>query len=522
MNTISGDIMARATLATEAEMAESRCLLVGPFPDWARVEREAVRRGWTVRTVESGAEAFRTLQEDDSVIAVLLPALLRDGPADNLLLRARGAGTRADFVVIAGGAGREERASLLAEGADEVFEPPVDHDRLLGKLDRLRDRRRLIDDLGIVVRNPTMLELFERVLRIAPLKVTALITGESGTGKELLAQAIHHASDRRDGPFVAVNVGALPETLLESELFGHERGAFTGADARRLGRFELAHGGTLFLDEIGEMSLASQVNLLRVLEEEQFLRVGGSQRIAVDVRVVAATNRDLEEMVREGKFRRDLFYRIKVVSLEVPPLRERQDEIPVLAKAFAVRAASRHGLSFPGFAKDALEALVDYEWPGNVRELRNLVDGLVALRPETQVRASDLPPFVTRPHGSRLLPALPADRTAAEREFVIQSLLALRAEVAALRELILTGRAGTGALSYVPAAGVGPVYPAAPIRVEESDSGGLALKDVERRTIERALRESRGNRRLAAHALGMSERTLYRRLKEYGFGDDAG
>jgi DNA-binding NtrC family response regulator len=364
-----------------------------------------------------------------------------------------------------------------------------------------------------------MLELFERALRIAPVKVTALITGESGTGKEMLAQAIHRASDRRDKPFVPVNVGALPETLLESELFGHEKGAFTSADARRVGRFEMANGGTLFLDEIGEMSLASQVNLLRVLEEERFLRVGGSHPIAVDVRVVAATNRDLEEMVRNGRFRRDLYYRLNVVQLEVPPLRERRDEIPVLARVLATQAAKRHNLGFPGFSREAMDALVAYEWPGNVRELRNLVDGFVALRPERPIEPSDLPPYVLRGGAAaeRPLPALPQDRTLAEREIILQSLLALRAEVAALRELILSGRGGGGGALYTSPSGA--VYPTGPVRVEPHDPDGMSLKDLERRAIERALRESGGNRRLAARTLGLSERTLYRRLKDYGLTD---
>jgi DNA-binding NtrC family response regulator len=501
-------------------LADPGCLFVGPFPGWEELAGTARDRGWDVTTVESGAEAFRALRDGDPVAAIL-PAELPDGPADNLLLRARDRGVRTDFIVIASSSGREERAALLAEGADEVFEPDVDPGRILGKLDLLRARRSLIDELGLVVRNPVMLELLERALRIAPLKVTALITGESGTGKEMLAQAIHRASDRRDGPFVPVNVGALPESLVESELFGHERGAFTSADARRIGRFEMADGGTLFLDEIGEMPLAAQVNLLRVLEEERFHRVGGSERISVDVRLVTATNRDLEEMVRQGKFRRDLYYRVKVVQLEVPPLRQRRDEIPVLARSFAAQAAARHGISFPGLTRDAVEALAAYEWPGNVRELRNLIDGLVALRPDAPIRPEDLPAHVLRGSGAeRPLPALPTDRSVAEREFIIQSLLALRAEVAALRELILSGRAAPGGPSPYGGEAPGAVYPTAPIRVEPDDTRGMSLKDIERRAVARALRESGGNRRMAARALGMSERTLYRRLKEYGLADE--
>ena len=505
-----------------------RCLFVGPFQGWEEAAAGAADRGWDVERVESGAEAFRRLQRDEGFVVVVLPAELRDGPADNLLLKSRKAGTEADFVVVAPESSREIRASLLAEGADEILDESVDPGRLLGKLARLFDRRRLIDDLGMIVRDPHMLELFERILRVAPLKVTVLITGESGTGKEMLAQAVHQASDRREGPFVPVNVGALPENLLESELFGHERGAFTSADARRIGRFELADKGTLFLDEIGEMPLTAQVNLLRVLEDEQFLRVGGSTPISVDVRIVAATNRDLEEMVRRGQFRRDLFYRLNVVHLDMPALRRRPSEIPVLLTRLAARAATRHGLTFPGFEKGALEILSEYEWPGNVRELRNLVDGLVALRPETPIRESDLPPHFRRGHpAGRLLPALPTDRTEAEREFIIQSLLALRAEVAAIRETLADGiparpgrvRPLSGWERDYETEGLA-VAPAGPVRVVPSDSAdSLSMKEIERQAVLRALRESGGNRRLAASVLGISERTLYRRIREYGFGD---
>jgi DNA-binding NtrC family response regulator len=501
-------------------------LLVGPFANWDALDAAIRARGWTVLRVESGAEAFRVLSRDPRVVVVVLPLQLRDGPADNLLLRARSAGNRADHVVLAPPDRLAERAALLAEGADEILEDPIDVDRAVRKLDLLRDRRLLIDDLGLVVRDPAMLELLERILRVAPLKVTVLVTGESGTGKELLAQAVHRASERRSKPFVPVNVGALPGNLVESELFGHERGAFTSADARRIGRFEMANGGTLFLDEIGEMPLAAQVNLLRVLEDEKFLRVGGSSAISVDVRIVAATNRDLDELVNAGKFRRDLYYRLKVVELRVPPLRQRRGEIPILAKELALRAAAKHGLTFPGFTKDAIDMLVAYEWPGNVRELRNLVDGVVALRPETPIRPADLPAHVSKAAGGgRPLPALPRDPTDAEREFILQSLLAIRADMGAIKELLLAGAAGTVAgghgaptrPGFAPPSGEA-VYPTRPVRVEESEDS-LSLAHLERRAVERALRESGGNRRLAAKSLGISERTLYRRIKDFGIAE---
>lgn len=517
-------------------MAKSIVIFVGPFPDWTGIARQAQDRGWEVIQVESGAEAFRVLSSKD-VSAVVIPMQLRDGPAANLLVRSRAAGTRADFLVLSDGSHHDgaqhgDRASLLGEGADEVFDPPFDADRILSKLDRLRDRRVLIDELGLIVRDPSMLEIFERILRIAPLKVTALITGESGTGKEMLAQAIHRASDRKNGPFVAVNVGALPENLLESELFGHERGAFTSADARRIGRFELANGGTLFLDEIGEMSLPSQVNLLRVLEEEEFLRVGGSKKIKVDVRIVAATNRDLEELVREGRFRRDLFYRLKVVQLDVPPLRRRRGEIPILARELAARAAARHGLKFPGFTKEAITVLSNSEWPGNVRELKNLVDGIVALRPEMPVRVTDLPAYVLHAgRHERSLPAVPRDRADLEREFIVQSLLAIRSDIAALREMMAPRSIFPGVVRSGSAfdsdknlyTGDGAVFPAASVRIDDFDgAGSLSLQQLERRAVERALHESGDNRRKAAQALGISERTLYRRIKQFGLVSEPG
>ncbi|GJM43244.1 MAG: hypothetical protein DHS20C21_00860 [Gemmatimonadota bacterium] len=498
-------------------MAEDRCLLVGPFSDWDEVGRRASRRGWRVSQVESGAEAFRVLAGPQAPSVVVLPLEMRDGPAENLLISAQREGTGADFLVVAPASSREERAALLADGAEEIFEEPVDLDRILAKLDLLRDRQQLIDELDLVVRDPQMLQLFERVLRVAPLKVTVLITGESGTGKEMLAQAIHRASDRRDAPFVPVNVGALPENLLESELFGHEKGAFTSAEARRIGRFEMADRGTLFLDEIGEMPLPAQVNLLRVLEDERILRVGGSSPLKVDVRIVAATNRDLDELVRAGRFRRDLYYRLNVVHLNLPPLRERPSEIALLARTLGMRAGQKHGLAFPGFARDALEAMRKYEWPGNVRELRNLVDGIVALRPDRPVQAAELPSHILHgrePDFGRQLPALSLDRSEAEREFVIQSLLALRADVGTIKDHLM-GRAQRPGGSYESGTQGQPIYPTRPVRVEPIDTARHSLQDLEQRAVEQALHDAGGNRRRAAQMLGISERTLYRRIKRF-------
>jgi transcriptional regulator with PAS, ATPase and Fis domain len=218
-----------------------------------------------------------------------------------------------------------------------------------------------------------------------------LIEGESGTGKELVARALHRLSSRRNKPFIAVNVGALPETLLESELFGHEKGAFTGAAERRIGRFELADTGTLFLDEIGEIPIATQVKLLRVLEEREFVRLGGVQPIRVNVRVIAATNRPLRQHVDEGSFRTDLFYRLNVLNIHLPPLRERPEDVPHLVRKFISDYSAEHDRPFHGISAEAMQLLADYPWPGNVRELRNLIESMVVLSPGREIRPDDLP-----------------------------------------------------------------------------------------------------------------------------------
>src|SRR5881296_808948 len=256
---------------------------------------------------------------------------------------------------------------------------------------RLIERRRLQARTGILGESPAIQEVLVKIEQMAPVSATVLIEGESGTGKELVAHAIHDLSPRRVKPFIALNCAAIPETLLESELFGHEKGAFTGAAERRLGRFELAEGGTIFLDEIGEMPAATQVKLLRVLEDRTFFRVGGTQAIKVDVRVVAATNKSLKEEVALGRFRDDLFYRLNVLYIYLPPLRERKTDIPLLVRRFIAEFAKLHERPFRGITPEALQILVDADWPGNIRQLRNLIESMVVLAPEGEIRASDIP-----------------------------------------------------------------------------------------------------------------------------------
>jgi two-component system response regulator HydG len=268
-----------------------------------------------------------------------------------------------------------------------------------------------------------MQRVLEMVARVAPSDATVLVQGESGTGKELIAKAIHHASPRADGPFVAVNCGALPEALLESELFGHVKGAFTGAIAAKRGLFEEAQGGTLFLDEIGEMPPSLQVKLLRALQEREIRRVGGTQAIGVDVRIVAATNRDLAQLVRDGRFRDDLYYRLNVVLVALPPLRERREDVPLLAAHFLARAAERRGRPLRLSAATE-ERLAAYPWPGNVRELENALERASILAAGDTIAPGDLPPHIASGAGPGPVPALPAQRNLAEveRAHILQTL----------------------------------------------------------------------------------------------------
>jgi DNA-binding NtrC family response regulator len=417
----------------------------------------------------------------------------------------------------------------LRLGVTAWTQKPAEPSDLVAIATRLIERRKLQQHTGILGESPAIQELLVKIEQMAPVSSTVLIEGESGTGKELVAHAIHTLSPRRERPFIAVNCAALPESLLESELFGHEKGAFTGAAERRLGRFELANKGTLLLDEVGEMPTSVQVKLLRVLETRSFFRVGGTQPIRVDVRVVAATNRSLKDAVAEGDFRADLFYRFNVLSIYLPPLRERKRDIPILVRKFIRDLSGVEGRRFPGITREALEILVNAHWPGNVRQLRNLVESMVVLAPGHEIGPGDIPQDV-REGGTRLLPMrLPQARrevAGQELEFIFRSLVELKMQIEDLRRRL------DEAPSAVEVIDVGrvPIYvpPAEIVRVEQEhhrtaqDDGkviyrpGMRMADVERAAIEAALRETGGNRRKAAEHLGIGERTLYRKIREFG------
>jgi two-component system response regulator HydG len=334
----------------------------------------------------------------------------------------------------------------------KVVNKALETQQLLQENQRLRQA--LQESLAggrILGRSPAFLKVLHQVMQIAPLRSTVLITGESGVGKELIAEAIHTGSPRRDKPLVKVNCGALPEGLIESELFGHEKGAFTGAHQQRKGRFELADTGTIFLDEVSEMPLNTQVKLLRVLQEGEFERVGGTKTLKVDVRIVAATNQNLEEMVAAGTFRKDLFYRLNVIHLQIPPLRGRREDIPLLAQYFLDRFCLANNRPPMGFTPEAMQALKQYLWPGNIRELENVVERAAALCSGASIGVDDLPEELRQ-------------QSRGEEDIVFKV--------------------------------------------------GASLEEIERLAIRQTLRKTGGDKELTARILGIGLATLYRRLKE--------
>ena len=372
----------------------------GGSPDTLAVSRTALdralaeRSGLLVRDV--GRSARGAWESSESLRAARVHALLcvplvEDGRAlGALYLDQSGDGPER-----AGGPPFDEHHLELVTAVADLAARPLAAARRWERLERENERlQEAVLGGGLIGESPAMRRVAERIARIAPTESTVLLRGESGTGKEVTARALHRASSRRRGPFVAVNCAALVETLLESELFGHERGAFTGATTAKQGRLEVADGGTLFLDEVGEMPPAQQAKLLRVLEDRTFTRVGGNRSIRVDVRIVAATNRDLEAAVAEGAFRRDLYYRVAVITLTLPPLRERGRDVLLLASHFAERTAAKVGRRVSGFSDAARARLVRYDWPGNVRELANAVEHAVVLGQDEVIRLGDLPESV--------------------------------------------------------------------------------------------------------------------------------
>lgn len=371
--------------------------------------RMILKNDYKVTLAKDAEEAFLKIEEHPPD-AILLDIILPDIDGLRVLERIKQKDPESIVIMITATKTVRTAVEAMKLGAYDYITKPFDVDELRLTLSRAfstkalkEENKRLRIELdksfsfeNIIGKSKAMKEIFKIVQQVADTRSTVLIMGESGTGKELISRAIHYHSNRKNYPFITINCAAIPETLIESELFGHEKGAFTNAIERKLGRFELAHQGTLFLDEIGELSLTTQAKILRFLEEREFTRVGGSKTIKVDVRLITATNRDLTQLIKKGQFREDLFYRINVVPIILPPLRERKEDIPLLVDHFIKKFNEENNKNVKGISKEALELMMNYDWPGNVRELENLIERSIALTSNEYIQPIELPSSLTQ------------------------------------------------------------------------------------------------------------------------------
>ncbi|MFM8952192.1 MAG: sigma-54-dependent transcriptional regulator [Planctomycetaceae bacterium] len=459
--------------ASSPGAAPMRVLVVDNDIVHARTMGEGLARlGHDVTVVGSGGEGARRIEQEAFDI-VVTDLMMTDIGGLEILARAKKASPETEVIVVTGHGTIPSAVSAMQQGAFNYLQKPLDLGHLRTAVEKAAESTRLrrqnlelnrrLDEKfgfeGVIGSSPEMLGLIERLKRIAPTDATVLIQGETGTGKELVAQAIHQNSPRKNKPFVALNCAALSENILESELFGHVRGAFTDASSDRIGKFEYANGGTLFLDEVGDMPMATQIKLLRVLESGEITRVGSNTPVRVNVRILSATNRNLEDAIAGGGFRSDLYHRLKVVTIAIPPLRARAGDIPLLVEHFVKQFAKRHGKMIKGVSLAARTKLGSFDWPGNVRQLRNVIESMVVVDCDETLDVDDLP--------LELEPAAPAAATPAD------------------------GSAGIASLV------------------------GRPLEEVERIFITETLKLTGGNREQAAELLGIGERTLYRKIKEY-------
>ena len=468
----------RSTDATDSAPPPLRLLIVDNDEALARaMEESLVKVGYECIVATSGPEGARKIDTDTFDI-VVTDLVMNDVDGMEILARSREKLPEAEVVLVTGHATVPKAVEAMQLGAFNFLEKPITPNRLRAVCEKAADAIRLkrqntelrerLDERfgfeGIIFASSRMQQVIDRLKRIAPTDATVLVTGESGTGKELIAQAIHQNSPRKGKRIVAMNCAAVAENLVESELFGHVKGAYTDAHSDRVGAFEYANGGTLFLDEVGDMPASTQIKLLRVLEEHQITRVGDNKPIRVNVRVVSATNRPLEDLVAAGKFRNDLYFRLKVVTVELPPLRERRDDIVPLVDHFRRQFAKRHHKSVKGMSPPATKRLFAFDWPGNVRQLRNAVETMVVLDVDGVLDLDDLPPEL--------------------------------AESPAAAAAIAPVTAGGGPLELI----------------------GRPLDDIEQWAIEETLKLTSGNREEAAKVLGIGARTLYRKLEKYAGG----
>jgi len=463
--------MSKSTAASAA--APIKVLVVDDDAAHADAVADSLARvGYDCTVATSGADGMAMLARDAYEV-IVSDLRMKDSTGLDVLAKAKELLPDAEVILVTGHGTVQSAVEAMQQGAFNYLLKPLDLKQLRAVVDnaaRTQHLRRANAELsrrldekfgfeGVIGNSPPMQDLIERLRRIAPTDATVLIQGETGTGKELVAQAIHQNSPRKSRPFVALNCAALSEHILESELFGHIRGAFTDASADRLGKFEYANGGTLFLDEVGDMPLATQIKLLRVLESHEITRVGSNEPIKVNVRILSATNRDLEDGIKAGTFREDLYHRLKVLTVRLPRLVDRAQDIPLLIEHFMQMHAARHHKKIKSMTTAARRRLMAYSWPGNVRELKNVIESMVVVDFDEVLDVDDLPPELG---GSEPLPLAEAD--------------------------------GDGL----------------------SDLVGRPLSELERLFIAETLKTTGGNREEAASMLGIGERTLYRKIKEYG------
>jgi two-component system response regulator AtoC len=473
-------------------------LVVDDEPDIRSLLKDLLTgEGYKVRVAKSGAEAVEQIRKDQPDLA-MMDIKLPDQDGIGLLRTLRREHPELEVIVMTAFGGSSTAIKAMEHGAYDYVTKPFDIDDLLATLKRVFEHADMSSEVSalrlelgkreaererIVGSSKPMLEVFKLIGKVAPSDATVLITGESGTGKELIAEALHRASKRNPHPLVKVSCAALPETLLETELFGHEKGSFTGAMTMRKGRFETANKGTIFLDEIGEMTLGTQTKLLRILQEREFERIGSNTPIKIDIRVITATNRNLADEVNSGKFREDLYYRLNVIHIHMPPLRERKEDIPLLVEHFLVKYRFEPGAIPTSITEEALRELMDYDWPGNVRELENAIERAVVLSRGNPITLDHLP------FGDQ--------REAADRA----RLAGRRSPVEA--DASVGGPRANGAA--------------------EGGGNGVSFKDqvaaLERQLIKEALDRAGGNRTKAADELGIYRRLLYAKIKEYGLGE---
>jgi two-component system, NtrC family, response regulator HydG len=447
-------------------------LIIDNEPAHAETVAEALERvGFHCRVATSGAEGAKFLEES-SFDLVVTDLVMNDVDGLEILKRSKDDQPDAEVILMTGHGTVASAVEAMRRGAFNYLLKPLDIAQLRASAEKAVESSRLkrtnvelkrrLDERfgfeGVVGDSPQMRDVIERLKRIAPTNASVLIQGETGTGKELVAQSIHQNSPRKNKPFVALNCAALSENILESELFGHVKGAFTDASADRVGKFEYAHGGTMFLDEVGDMPGATQIKLLRVLENGEITRVGSNHPIKVNVRILSATNRNLEDAIEAGTFRSDLYHRLKVVTIRLPTLRERSQDIPILIDYFIRQFSSRHGKQIRGMSPAARRKLLAFEWPGNVRQLRNVVESMVVVDYDGLLDTDDLPEEFCGPPES-------------------------------------TGEPATASLTALV---------------------GRPLTEIEKLFVAETLRVTAGNREEAAKMLGIGERTLYRKIKEFG------